>query len=132
MLILTTQKKEKYSIILTAGLTLGILMSWFSVPIIISIGMLTYMISALLIIIYGIGQKQLSNLERIVIAIAGMWSFVTILYQLNHFPYANEIKISVVIPLALYLILLSKGIITKKEFGFLTILNLGFLLILLR
>lgn len=132
MLILTIQKKEKYSVILTSGLTLGILISWISVPIMISVGMLTYMISALLIIIYGIGLKRLSNLEKIVISITGMWASVIILFQLNHYPYANEIRLSMIIPLLLYLILLWKGLIKKKEFGFLTILNLGFLLSLLR
>jgi hypothetical protein len=131
MLILTIQKKEKYSIILTCGLTLGILITWTKIPIMISAGMLIYMIAALLITFYGIRLKQLSILEKTVISVTGMWAFVTILFQLNHYPYANVLRLSLIFPLLLYLILLRKGLIRKNEFGFLTILNLGFLLSLI-
>jgi predicted membrane protein len=132
MLILTVQKKEKYSIILTCGLTLVILITWTNVPKLISAGMLIYMIAALLITFYGIRKKEISKLERSIISISGIWAFMANLFVLNHYPYANEVRLSLIIPLILYLILIGKGIMKKKEFGFLTILNVEFLLRLLR
>lgn len=132
MLILTIQKKEKYSITLTCGLTLGILITWTKNPIMISSGMLIYMIAALLITFYGVRKKEISKLERSVISISGIWAFMTKLFVLNHYPYTNEIKVSMLIPLILYLILIGNGMIKKKEFGFLTILNIEFLLRFLR
>ena len=132
MLILTIQKKEKYSIILTCGLTLGIIITWTRIPIIITSGILIYMITTLLITFYGIRKKELLKSEKIIISITGIWPFIAKVFAFNHYPYTNEIRLSMIIPLLLYLILIGKGIIKKKECGFMTILNVEFLLKFLR
>ncbi len=132
MLILTIRRNEKWSIILTSGLTIGVLFTWAGIPLLSIIGLLIYMISALSIVIYGIKKHELQRIEKIVISLMGIWAFIANLFELNHYPYANEIRLSMVIPLILYIILIGKGILKKKEFGFLTILNVDFLFRLLR
>lgn len=131
-LILTIRKGDKLSIILTIGLTLGIFVTWTGIPIVITIGMIIYMVSVLLISINGIINKELNIMDKILISLIGLWALSANLFSVIHWPYASEVKLSMIIPLTFYLILLGKGIVKKKEFGYLTILNADFLMRLLR
>ncbi|MCK4661366.1 MAG: hypothetical protein KAT68_00765 [Bacteroidales bacterium] len=132
MLLLTIQKKYKWTIIITSGLAFGILITWTGIPLVITAGMIIYTITAFMSIIYGVRNKELSNIERIIIGLIGLWALTANLFAIMHLPYANEINLSMMIPLIGYIFLIIKGLFRKKEFGFLTILNAEFLLRLLR
>jgi hypothetical protein len=132
MLVLTLKKDDRQTTLLTAGLTFGILITWIGTPIIISIGLITYMLTALLISLTNLRKKGLSKLNQITIVIAGIWAFVLNLMLIMHLPYASEVRISVIIPIILYLISLIRGMIKRKELGSLTIMNVEFILRLIR
>jgi len=127
MLILTIQRKERLSIVLTSGLTLGILIIWFGNLMLIRVGMLTYLISALWIMLYGLKKKELLTYEKLIISLTGLFAVIANLFELMHYPYAYEIGLSMIIPLVLFLFALVRGLIRKCKLGFMVILNLEFL-----
>jgi len=132
MLVFSIQKKDKQTIFLTAGLALGILITWTGIPLIITIGLIIYMLTALVISISGLNRQGPETVTKVSIVVCGIWAFGSNLFAIMPWPYAGEVKLSMLIPLTFYLILLAKGLIKKKEFSFLTIMNTDFLIRLLR
>jgi hypothetical protein len=132
MLTLTLIKGDKRTIWLTSILTLGILIAWIDIPMVKPIGMIVYSISALLIALSAFQKDNLDKTLRISIFITGVWALGTNLFALMHWPFANEVRISLVIPIVLYLISLYRGLIKRKELGYMTILNSIFLFDLIR
>jgi len=132
MLVLTARKGDKWTIILTSGLTIGILMTWSEVPAIITSGLVIYMLTALLISISNLRTNELSRLDRATIILTGLWAFGVNLFSIMNWPFAGEIQLSMIIPIIFYLFSLVKGMIRRKEFGYLTIMNLEFVLRLIR
>jgi len=128
MLILTIQRNKKLPIILTSGLTIGILITWTENPMVIMFGMLIYILSALFVAIYGLKNKELLKYEKVIISLTGLFSFTANLFAFMHYPFAYEIGFSMIIPLTLFLVTLGKGMIHKSEFGLMTVLNVDFLL----
>jgi len=77
---------------------------------------------ALLVAIFSMTNRDLTMLDKIGAVTIGIWS-ATLLFGSNmHWPYAGAMTVSTIIPLSLYLILLSKGLFNKNEFPYLTIL----------
>lgn len=132
MLVLTSRKDDRTTTLLTLGLTIGILISWTGLPIIIFSGLILYMFCALFIAILQLKNNKLSKLNKTTIVLAGIWAFGTHLFSIMHWPYAGEVKLSLIIPIVFYFISLTKGMIKRKELGYLTIMNIDFLLQLLR
>lgn len=132
MLVLTLRKGDRQNIFLTAGLTIGILITWAGIPVIITIGQITYMLTALLISLANLSTKELSKLSQISIILSGIWAFGVNLFSIMNWPFAEVIRFSLIIPLILYLISLINGMIKRKELGYLTIMNVDFILRLIR
>ncbi len=132
MLALTLKKGDKQSIILTVGLTNGILITWTRVPVVITIGLVTYMLMALMIAMNSLRTKELSKLNQVTIILSGIWAFGANLFSIMHWPYAGEIRLSMIIPIIFYIISLLYGMTKRKEFGYLTIINVEFALRLFR
>lgn len=132
MLVLTLRKKDKYSISLTLGLTFGIILTLVENSVSITIGYVIYIIASLFSAVYGIRNKELNRLERTVIVLTGIWSVCVYVSSVLHLPFATLSRLSVVIPIILYILSVIKGISKTKEFGFLTILNVNFLFRFLR
>ena len=132
MLSLTLKMGDKKSKLLTAGLTLGILITWTEVPTLIMIGLILYMLTGLVISLSNLNRKELSKLHWMTIVISGAIAFTGKLFSIMNWPYASEIRIIMLIPIALYLVSLFKGLIKSKELGFTSILNAEFMLSLIR
>lgn len=132
MLALTLKKGDKQSIILTVGLTIGILITWTRVPVVITIGLVTYMLTALMIAMNSLRTKELSKLNQVTIILSGIWAFGANFFSIMHWPYAGEIRLSMIIPIIFYIISLLYGMTKRKEFGYLTIINVEFALRLFR
>ncbi|MBI1183266.1 hypothetical protein GC194_03270 [bacterium] len=126
------KRDDKLTKLLTLGLNVGILMTWTGVPMVITVGLIIYMLTALMISFYGLKTKGHTILNRLTIVIAGIFSFVAHISFLMHWPFAGAVRMSMVIPLTLYLISLFYGMIKRKEMGYLTILNLAFFMRLIR
>jgi len=81
MLVLTLKKGDKRTICLTLGLTIGILLTWTRVPVIITIGIFTYMLTALMIAMTSLRSKELTKLNQVTIGLSGMWPLERIFFQ---------------------------------------------------
>lgn len=128
MLALTINSGNKPASILTAGLTLGILMTWSAVPLLITVGVLIYMLTALTISSVNMRRKEIATFTRLTIVLTGIWAFVVNLFSLMQWPFSEIIRLILIIPIALYIITLLKGRIKGREFGYMTIMNTEFLL----
>ena len=109
MLALSLKKGDKQSIIFTIGLTIGILITWSRVPVVMTIGLVTYMLTALMIVINSLRMKELSNLNQVTIIFSGIWTLGANLFSIMHWPYADEIRLSMIIPIIFYIISLIYG-----------------------
>ncbi len=94
MLVLTLKKRDKLTVLLTAGLATGILITWTGIPVIIIIGMIIYMLTALLISIINLSTKGISNLNKTTIILTGIITFVANLFSVMHWPHAAVIRYS--------------------------------------
>ena len=132
MLFLTSKKGDKMTLYLTVGLTLGIFITWIGIPIIKTVGLLIYMLSGLLISLTNLKAKGLSKMDKLTIILAGLFTFGVNLFSFMRWPYAGEVRLSLIIPVSLFLITLFSGMIKRKEVGYLTIMNVAFILRLIR
>ncbi len=132
MLALTFKKGDKLTTFLTAGLTVGLLLTWTGISFIITTGLIIYIFTALFISIINFKNKGLTTFNRTTIVLSGFFVFGANLFSLMHWPYAGEIRISMIIPIILFLVSLFKGMVKRKEIGYLTIMNVDFLLRLIR
>lgn len=132
MLAFTLKRGNKQTTLFTAGLTVGILTTWTGLPTVITVGMIIYMLTALLISLTNLRSKELTRFNRTTIVLTGVFAFVTNLFLIMHWPYAAEVRLSMIIPIIFYIISLVKGMIRRKEFGYITIMNVEFLLRLIR
>lgn len=128
MLALTLKKGDKVTTLLTAGLTFGILITWTGIPQIIIIGIIIYMLSALMIALTCLKKNKLPKLFKLAIVLAGILAFVANLFSILHYPYAEIIRLCMILPIVFYIISLARGMIKRKEFGYLTIMNVDFIL----
>jgi hypothetical protein len=131
MFALTLKQGDKRSIFITIGLAIGILVTWIGIPIIMTSGMAIYMITAITMVLTNLNIKTSSKLHQITIILSGIWAFGTMLFSLMHWPYGGLIRLSAVVPVIFYVTSMWYGLIKKREFGYLTILNFQFLCSLL-
>lgn len=128
MLALTIKKGDKLSILLTAGLSIGILMNWTMIPLIINFGLVLYTVSTLLISLTNIKNNELTKLNRAIIVLTGIFAFGANLFSIMHWPYAEKIRLSMLIPIILYLVSVFNGLLRRKELGYMTIINTKFIM----
>lgn len=126
MLVLTYKKGDKMTAFLTAGLTLAIILTWSAVPLILSVALMIYLLTALVIALVNLKSQSLSTLDRATIVVSGFVAFGAKLFFFMHWPHVEWFRIIGLIPIALYLMSLYKGMANRKEFGYATILNLEF------
>ena len=122
---------EKRTILSTGGLTLGIMLTWSKMEEVITTGLILYMMTALAISAVNLQTKGLTKLQRATIAVSGLFAFAANFFVLMAWPYAAELRWSMIIPLFLYFDSLLHDMTKRKEIGYLTILNVEFLLRLL-
>lgn len=132
MLVITLKKGDKLTIILTTGLTIGILITLIKIPMLIFLGSIIYMFTALWIAITNLKRKDLTKLNQVTILLSGIWAFIGNLSSILHWPYAEIFRLSMIIPILFFIISLFYGMIKRKEFGYLSIMNLEFALRLIR
>ncbi len=126
MLVITLKKGDKLTIFLTTGLTIGILITLTKIPILLFIGSIIYMLTALGITIISIKRKDLTKLNQVTILLSGIWAFVGNLSSIMHWPHAEIFHLSMIIPILFFVISLFYGMFKRKEFGYLSIMNLEF------
>lgn len=128
MFAFTLKKGGKREISLAAGLTLGILITWINQPTIQLAGLIIYTVSGLAVFILNLKKKDLSTLNWAAIITAGLFTFLANFFALMHLPYAEFIRLGAIVPLAMYVISLFIGMAKRKEMGYMTIMNVQFVM----
>lgn len=129
MLLLAIRQQGRFSKIITGGLTIGILLIWIANPILITISFVIYTICSLLTVIYGIIQNHLSTQIRIIICLTGLIVLTRGVFAIQRYPFANEMKWLMIIPVITYFIfIIHTKIKITPETSFMTILMIGCLL----
>jgi hypothetical protein len=123
MLIVTKNMAGQFQKFITITLAISFLISFTGIRLLATIGLIIYTLAPILAVAYVFVEKHLSLNEKILIGLTGLLVFVNNTFALFHWPYANQIKALMIIPIIAYIILLAKekGIF-KREIGFMTIL----------
>ena len=129
MFLLTMQKQGQFQKIITGALTVGILITWIGLQSLVTFGFVVFTFASALTIVYIFTQKHLLTIEKILIGVTGLIVFIGNIFGIMNWPYGNEIKILMFIPLITFIFLLIKtNMKSKSEIGFMTILAVSCLL----
>lgn len=86
-------------------------------------GLLLFMLTLLLAIIYGLNKKDLKTSKRTLIIIPAVITLLTLFFQLQEYPGAGVLGLSNIISVIAYIIILTTDYKNyKNELGFLTII----------
>ena len=95
--------KGVYHKIISAGLTISVLLVWTSNNYFITVGFITVSFLTIATFVYGLIVKELNNFEKVCITIMGAFLAVSSIFNLMHLPFAGEIKISMIVPIIITL-----------------------------
>ena len=133
VLIKTYNLKTNFKKEVSLLLCFSILVTWFTSHIFISIGIISFILASIWIIIKGFTINNLSKIEKTNFIVLGIFTSIGLLFRFMNWPFATYVSISMVIPIILYLY---TSITTKlkfnKEYLFLSILALDCILRFLR
>jgi len=121
MLLIALKQRDKYPLLITIGLTLGVLMSWMIG--ISTIGILVYMLSVFCVCLYGLFRYRLPIIDKVLIVLVGLSTLIYNTAYLMSWPYWFEFTFSSVFPLIMSIILIIKGRFKTKELSFLVIFS---------
>jgi len=127
MVIYAYMKGDKQSFLLTVGISFGIMIATFRISGIFYVGLTIYMLTTIAIVVLTINNRDLSTIRRGLIILTATLAFATPLFSIMNWPLFEIIKLFTVASIFLYAIVLSKGMMGKNEFGYLTIINVNFL-----
>lgn len=114
-IFLFNKTKPNFSKAILIGLILSFSASFFENDLIANISFLSFGILSLVFSIYsGINKKWLS-------LIICLFAFISFLFKSMYYPYANELKLSMLIPIVCYALTFRKLESYKAELSILTI-----------
>lgn len=129
VLIKTYNSKTNFKKEVSLLLCFSILVTWFTSHIFISIGIISFTIASIWIIIKGFSMNNLSKIEKANFIVLGIFTSIGLLFTFMNWSFATYVGISMVIPIILYLY---TSITTKlkfnKDYLFLSILALDCIL----
>ncbi len=129
MFLFTIRQEGRFNKIITGGLMIGLLLTLFGSSVLTTIGFYIYTLCAFLTIIYGFAQTHLSKLEKGIICLTGFIIMYRNIASIMHWPYANETKYLMIIPVLGYILTsVYSRIELKRENGFMTIFAVDCLL----
>ncbi len=133
VLIKTYNLKANFKKEVSLLLCFSILVTWFTSHIFISIGIISFILASIWIIIKGFTINNLSKIEKANFIVLGIFTSIGLLFRFMNWPFATYVSISMIIPIILYLY---TSITTKlkfnKDYLFLSILALDCILRFLR
>ena len=108
--------------IITIGLSISVFIAWAGNSSILLVSLLIQLIFGVISAIYALKVSGLSLIERISIGITGLLVSVGTLGIINHYPWQLELRLSLIIPILLFIWISIKNIRKlSKEFGFMLI-----------
>lgn len=125
---LALRRKDQKSISLTGGLALSFLVLWIKDPNVYLGSSVLYILMAVLIAFSVLKEKEATTWNRTVVIILCSWAALSKLFQLNDWPYANEVTVSMAIPIILYQFAFNPQYQSKIKLEYLYLLSLDMLL----
>lgn len=124
----TLRHKDKLSSSIMGGLTLGLLLTSLGMEELYGAGSAIHIIATLLIIVQAMKNKQSSIFWKLMLTFSGLASTYWTLTISEGWAYYSMFSIGLIIPLIIYTVLLARGLYKRSEFGFMTLINLEFLI----
>ena len=109
--------KGIYHRIISIGL-ISFLLVWTSNSYFITWSFITVSLLTVATFVYGLTGKQLNKLEKISVATMGMFLAVSSIFKFMHYPFAGQIKLSMIIPIIITLITFVRGRKLTREMSF--------------
>ena len=114
-IILFKKTKPKLLVGILVGLIISFFLSFIENELLTNISFISFGILSLIFVAYsGIKRKWLN-------LIIGLFAFVSFFSKLMHYPYANELKLLMIIPFVCYVLTLRKKEKYENELSILTI-----------
>src|SRR5690606_3310038 len=107
--------KPNFSVGILVGLIISFLLSFFKNILLINISFYSFGILSLIFFVYSGIKRNWLNL------IIGVFAFVLFFSKLMHFPYSNELKSLMIVPIATYALTFIKKEKYDNELSILTI-----------
>jgi len=104
--------------ILSIGLTISVLLTWTDNIYIITGSFIVLTLLTITTFIYGLTVKELDNFEKISITTMGIFLAVSSIFKMLHFPGAEIIKLSMIVPIIITLATFIRGRKLTKEMSF--------------
>jgi hypothetical protein len=114
---------DNFARIILIGQILAIGFTLLAVGTVTAIGLQLFMLTLVLTIIYGLTKNHFHPLKRILIVVPAILVLVIYFFQLQRYPGAGLLGLTMALPIIAYLILLTTDVNNyKNEIGFLTII----------
>jgi len=104
--------------ILSIGLTISVLLTWTDNIYIITGSFIVFTLLTITTFTYGLTVKELDNFEKISITTMGIFLAVSSIFKMLHFPGAEIIKLSMIVPIIITLATFIRGRKLTKEMSF--------------
>ncbi len=114
--------RDKKSIVITTGLSLGVLLVLTPISYFKTLGLAIYITFSIIAFIYGLTKNGFKPIDRFIISTITLPIFAYWIFALFHFPGANIIKLLMFFPVAGFIIAAFQNQNLKSELGFLLIL----------
>lgn len=125
VLIKTYNLKNNFKKEISLLLCFSILITWLDSTIFISIGIISFILTSIWIVIKGFTFQYLTKIEKANFIFLGLFSSLGLLFSIMHWPFTNYISVSMVFPIILYLYTSIKTELKfNKDYMFLSILAL--------
>ncbi|QIJ88359.1 hypothetical protein C7H62_0550 [Mesoflavibacter sp. HG96] len=108
--------KPKFIVGILAGLIISLILSFIENELLKNISFISFGILSLIFVIYSGLKRKWLNL------IIGLFAFVSFFSKLNHYPYANVLKLLIAIPIVCFILTLRKKEKHENELSILIIL----------
>lgn len=114
-ILLFKKTKPKLLVGILVGLIISFILSFIENQLLNNISFISFGILSLIFLVYSGTKKNWLNL------IIGIFVFVSFFSKLLHYPYANELKLLMIIPIVSYALTFRKKEKHKNELSILTI-----------
>jgi hypothetical protein len=123
MLFLTLQRKKGRNFLITGGMAAGILLTLINNYFFITAGWLIYLAAIILSMVYIIGQKEASALEKLLIFLTGLIMTIKSVFTILQLPMRTELQWIIAGPVVFYIMLIFEtNIPFLRKYSFMTIL----------
>jgi hypothetical protein len=99
--------------IISIGIAISLLFAWIGNDM-VTLGLMTFILLSIVTFIYGLIVKEIDVLKKIGIVTMGFLLSIGLIFKLLHLPYADIMKLLMIIPIIVTLMVFNKNQPTKE------------------